>query len=121
MQSPTSGIDGTRQLAAVAFDWKVNSRLSLKADVEYSRKVITEQSVVTLPAAKNGVITLPAMPDPSKRIAPGWADFDGNNTNALLRADYALADAWLLTVEGGLSETARTRAPRLRSRTTSPS
>ena len=110
LQSPTSGIDGTRQLAAVAFDWKVNSRLSLKADVEYSRKVITEQSVVTLPAAKNGVITLPAMPDPAKRIAPGWADFDGNNTNALLRADYALADAWLLTVEGGMSETARTRA-----------
>ncbi|MGC7532361.1 TonB-dependent siderophore receptor, partial [Pandoraea pneumonica] len=53
LQSPTSGIDGTRQLGAVAFDWKVNSRLSLKADVEYSRKIITEQSVVTLPAAKN--------------------------------------------------------------------
>ncbi|MDF6984491.1 TonB-dependent receptor plug domain-containing protein, partial [Escherichia coli] len=35
LQSPTSGIDGTRQLAAVAFDWKVSSRLSLKADVEY--------------------------------------------------------------------------------------
>ncbi|KHK56209.1 TonB-dependent receptor [Ralstonia sp. A12] len=110
LQSPTNGIDGTRQLGAVAFDWKVNSRLSLKADVEYSRKVITEQSVVTLPAAKNGVITLPAMPDPTKRIAPGWADFDGNNTNALLRADYALTDAWLLTVEGGMSETARSRA-----------
>jgi iron complex outermembrane receptor protein len=110
LQSPTSGIDGTRQLGAVAFDWKVNSRLSLKADVEYSRKIITEQSVVTLPAAKNGVIMLPAMPDPTKRLAPGWADFNGNTTNALVRADYALSDAWLLTVEGGMSETARTRA-----------
>jgi len=66
--------------------------------------------LVTLPAAKNGVITLPAMPDPTKRLAPGWADFNGNTTNALLRADYALSDAWLLTVEGGMSETARTRA-----------
>jgi len=108
--SATHGIDGDREMASLAFDWKVNSRLSLKADVESSRKSIVEQTVVTLPAAKNGVITLPAMPDPTKRIAPDWAKFTANNTNALLRADYALNDAWLLTVEGGMSETARTRA-----------
>lgn len=110
LESPTSGIDGDRQMASVAFDWKVNSRLSLKADVEYARQVITEQSVVTLPAAKNGVISLPAMPDPSKRLSPDWAKFRANSTTAMLRADYALNDDWLVTVEGGTSELARTRA-----------
>jgi iron complex outermembrane receptor protein len=110
LQSPTSGIDGDRQMASVAFDWKVNSRLSLKADVEYARQVITEQALVTLPAAKNGVIAIPAMPDPTKRLAPDWAKFRANGTTALLRADYALTDDWLLTVETGTSEVARTRA-----------
>lgn len=107
--SNIDGIDGNRRFVSAAFDWRVNSRLTLKADVENYRKRITEQAGITRPAAVNGVITLPALPDPNRLLGPAWAVFDAEVTNTQLRADYSLSDNWALTVEAGHSEAERDR------------
>jgi len=102
-------VDGNRRFVSAAFDWRVNSRLTLKADVENYRKRITEQAGITRPAAVRGVITLPALPDPDKLLGPAWAVFDAEVTNTQLRADYSLSNNWALTVEAGHSEAERDR------------
>nr|WP_307688826.1 TonB-dependent siderophore receptor [Variovorax ginsengisoli] len=107
--STIGGVNGSRQFFSGAFDWRVNSRLTLKADVERYRKRITEQAGIQRPSAVNGVITLPSMPDPDKLLGPTWADFEAEVTNTQLRADYALSSNWALTVEAGHSEAERTR------------
>jgi iron complex outermembrane receptor protein len=107
--SSIDGVDGNRQFGSAAFDWRVNSRLTLRADVEQYHKEIVEQAGITRPAAVNGVITLPSLPDPTKRLGPLSAVFDAKVTNTQLRADYALTDNWGLMVEAGHSEGERDR------------
>ncbi|MCR6475988.1 TonB-dependent siderophore receptor [Variovorax sp. ZS18.2.2] len=107
--SNIDGIDGNRRFVSAAFDWRVNSRLTLKADIENYRKRITEQAGITRPAAVRGVITLPALPDPDKLLGPAWAVFDAEVTNTQLRADYSLSNNWALMVEAGHSEAERDR------------
>lgn len=107
--SSIDGIDGNRQFGSAAFDWRVNSRLTLRADVEQYHKEIVEQAGITRPAAVNGVITLPSLPDPTKRLGPLSAVFDAKVTNTQLRADYALTDTWGLLVEAGHSKGERDR------------
>jgi iron complex outermembrane receptor protein len=102
--------NGNRAFVSAALDWRVNARLRLAADLEYDRRRVTEQVGITLPTAVNGVITLPATVDPKRLVGPDWATFRTESKNLLLRADYALADNWALTVEGGHAETARDRA-----------
>jgi iron complex outermembrane receptor protein len=102
--------DGKRGFASAALDWRVNRRLLLKADLEYDRRRVTEQAGIALPAAVNGVITLPRAIDPQRLIGPDWARFESKTTNAQLRADYALSDEWALLVEAGRSVTARDRS-----------
>ena len=102
--------NGNRKFASAALDWRVNSRLLLKADLEYDKRRVTEQAGIQLPTAVSGVITLPRAVDPQRLIGPDWAKFDAETKNILLRADYALNDDWALTVEAGHSETARDRA-----------
>lgn len=102
--------NGNRQFVSAAIDWRVNAHLLLKADLEYEKRRVTEQAGIALPAAVNGVITLPVAVDPKRLIGPDWARFDTESKNLLLRADYALADDWALTVEAGHAETARDRA-----------
>jgi iron complex outermembrane receptor protein len=80
-------VDGHRRFVSAAFDWRVNSRLTLKADVENYRKRITEQAGITRLAAVNGVIALPALPNPHKLLGPPGAVFDAEVTNTQLRAD----------------------------------
>ncbi|MFC6839711.1 TonB-dependent siderophore receptor [Xanthomonas theicola] len=101
--------DGSRRFLSAALDWRVNDRLLLKGDVEYDHRRVTEQAAVTLPTAVGGVITLPHPVDPTRLVGPDWADFEATTRNALLRADYALADGWALTLEAGHSEMARDR------------
>jgi len=101
--------NGNRRFIATALDWRVTNRLLLKADLEYERRRVTEQAGIALPAAVNGVITLPRAVDPKKLIGPDWSNFEAQTRNAQLRADYALSDGWALTVEAGHSETARDR------------
>jgi iron complex outermembrane receptor protein len=107
--SNIDGIDGNRSFVSAAFDWRVDSRLTLKADLENYRKRITEQAGIARPTAVKGVITLPALPDPDKLLGPAWAVFDAEVTNTQLRADYSLSDNWALTVEAGHSEAERDR------------
>jgi iron complex outermembrane receptor protein len=107
--SSIDGIDGNRSFVSAAFDWRVNNRLTLKADVENYRKRITEQAGITRSTAVKGVITLPALPDPDKLLGPAWAVFDAEVTNTQLRADYSLSDNWALTVEAGHSDAERDR------------
>ena len=102
--------NGNRAFVSAALDWRVNARLRLAADLEFDRRRVTEQVGIQLPTAVNGVITLPATVDPKRLVGPDWATFRTESKNALLRADYALADNWALTVEGGHAETARDRA-----------
>ena len=107
--SSIDGIDGNRQFGSAAFDWRVNSRLTLRADIEQYHKEIVEQAGITRLAAVNGVIALPALPDPTQRLGPLSAVFDATVTNTQLRADYALTDNWALMVEAGHSEGERDR------------
>ena len=101
--------NGNRSFVSAALDWRVTNKLLLKADLEYDRRRVTEQAGVALPAAVKGVITLPRAVDPRKLIGPDWSNFEAQTKNAQLRADYAIADGWALTVEAGHSETARDR------------
>ncbi|WUR10936.1 TonB-dependent siderophore receptor [[Empedobacter] haloabium] len=100
---------GNRAFAAVALDWTASPRLRLKADVEYQRRRVTEQAGVMLPAAVAGVIALPHAVDARRAVGPDWALFATESANLQLRADYALGDDWVLTVEGGHAETRRER------------
>nr|WP_229423770.1 TonB-dependent receptor plug domain-containing protein [Massilia frigida] len=101
--------DGRRRFASAALDWRVDSRLLLKADLEYDRRKITEQAGVALPAAVNGVIALPRTVDPARLVGPDIAPFNATSKSVALRADYALAEGWALTLEGGRSQVARER------------
>jgi iron complex outermembrane receptor protein len=107
--STIDGVDGNRKFLSAAFDWRVNNRLTLKADLEYYRKSITEQAGIARLAAVNGLIALPALPDPRKLIGPPSAVFEAEVKTAQLRADYSLSDNWALMVEAGHSEAQRDR------------
>jgi iron complex outermembrane receptor protein len=109
LQSTTNGVSGHRQLISGAFDWQVDDRLTIKADVEYYHRSGQEPGGITLPTAVSGKITLPAVPDPSLRFAPENAVFTTWGMNAALRADYAISDKWSARVEGGVSEAHRNR------------
>ena len=101
--------NGNRGFASAALDWRVNSRLTLKADLEFDHRKTTEQVGVALRTAVNGVIPLPAPVDAKKLVGPDIATFETSTRNAQVRADYALSDNWALTVEAGQSQVARDR------------
>jgi len=106
------GIDnfsGYRALTSGAFDWLATDKLSLKFDIEHYRKEVSEQAAIQVPAAVNGVITLPGVPDATRNLAGEWQKYDAEATNLLLRADYAINDDWALLVEAGKAETLRDR------------
>ncbi|EZP39873.1 TonB-dependent siderophore receptor [Janthinobacterium lividum] len=101
--------NGNRRFLSTALDWRVTNKLLLKADLEYERRRVTEQAGVALPTAVKGGISLPRAVDPRKLIGPDWSNFEAQTKNAQLRADYAIADGWALTVEAGHAEMARDR------------
>lgn len=107
--SAMDGVDGNRQAYSAAFDWRVSSRLVLKADLERYHRSIVEQAGIARLAAVGGVIALPAVPDPTKLLGPSWANFDATVTNMQLRADYSISDSWALLLEAGRSEGERDR------------
>ena len=103
------GINGNRQLISGAFDWRASESLTFRADVEYYRREGEEQGGITLPSAVDGVITLPAVPSPSKRYSPEGAEFDTWGFNAALRADLEIAPDWTVRAEGGVADAHRDR------------
>lgn len=104
------GVDnGSRRFASAALDWRATDRLLLRADFEYDHRRVVEQASVALPSAVDGKITLPHAVNPRNLVGPDWSTFEATTRNALLRADYALADGWTLTAEAGHSGMARDR------------
>lgn len=106
------GIDnysGDRALASAALDWRATSNLSFKLDVEHYRKNVTEPPAILAPAAINGTITLPAVPDNRLNLGGEWQKYDAEATNLLFRTDYALNDNWALLFEAGTAKTERDR------------
>lgn len=101
--------NGDRRFAALAFDWKASSRLKISTDLEYDYRKVTEQVGVSLPTAVNGAISLPHPVDATKMVGPGMAQFQTEELNGLLRADYSLNDNWIATVETGHAQTTRDR------------
>jgi iron complex outermembrane receptor protein len=100
---------GDRSLLSAAYDWRVAPGFSLKADLEHYRKDVSEQAAIRVPDAVGGRIDLPRVPDNKTNLAGEWQHYDAHATNALLRGDLALGDAWSLTVETGRAETVRDR------------
>ncbi|RZL56227.1 MAG: TonB-dependent siderophore receptor [Variovorax sp.] len=107
--SAIDGVDGNRRFLSGAFDWRVNSRLTLRADFETYRKSILEQAGIARLAAVNGTIALPALPDPKRLLGSTGATFEAEVTNAQVRADYSLTNDWALMVEAGRSDAQRDR------------
>lgn len=110
LETPINGVDGYRYVASGAFDWRVTDRLSVKADLEHYRRVTDEPGGISLPAAVNGHITLPDIPDPDNRYAPTNAPYRTWVTNGLGRVDYLLTDDWSVRAEAGYARTRRQRA-----------
>ena len=106
------GIDnysGNRKLAAAAFDLKATKELSFKLDLEHYRKNVSEQAAIVAPAAVNGKITLPSVPDARRNLAGEWQKYDAKATNMLFRTDYLLSDNWAVLFEAGKARTERDR------------
>ena len=101
--------NGNRGFVSGAFDWRVNQRVRLRADLDYDERRVTEQAGINLPPVVDGRITLPRAVDARQLIGPDWARFETHTRNAQLRADIALNDAWALTLEAGHAETKRDR------------
>lgn len=101
--------EGSRGLASAALDWRFNEKLSFKFDIENYRKDVSEQAAIALPAAVNGRITLPPIPDSKQNLAGKWQRYDAEATNLLFRTDYALSDNWNLLFEAGRAKTERDR------------
>ncbi|HEX2012823.1 MAG TPA: TonB-dependent receptor, partial [Roseateles sp.] len=107
-----NGVDnfkGERGLLALAYDWRVSPSANLKVDLEHYQKNVSEQAAITLPAAVNGAISLPRVPDNKTNLGADWARYDAEATNALVRGDIALNDNWVLSLESGRAETKRDR------------
>ncbi|MBB3357155.1 MULTISPECIES: hypothetical protein [unclassified Novosphingobium] len=99
VEMPINGVNGYRYLASGAFDWQASEKLSFKIDAEHHRRATDEPGGITLPAAINGLITLPAIPDPHNRYAPVNAPYRTWVTNALGRVDYSLGGTWSVRAE----------------------
>ena len=107
-----TGIDryqGDRNLVTLAYDWRATSWANIKVDLERYRKNVSEQAGIQLPAAVNGVITLPRVPDNKTNLAGDWARYDAHATNALVRGDFAVNDNWVVSLETGRAKTDRDR------------
>lgn len=108
LRNATEGFTGDRAFGSVALDWRATQDLTLRFDYEDITKNAIENANVALLKAVNNSIAFPAIPDQTRLISGTWAHYDAKAQNALLRADYALGDAWALTVEAGQAKTQRT-------------
>lgn len=108
LRNGIDGVKGDRDLFSLALDWRASQRLSFRFDFEQFHKTITEQAIIVMPAAVNGKISLPALPDASRLLSGGsWTQQKAGAQNLLLRADYALSEQWALLAEVGRAKTVR--------------
>lgn len=97
--------DGERSLFALAHDWRINSAVNFRVDVEHYRKDVSEPAAILY---KPGM-RLPDPVDNRLNHAGEWQRYDAKATNVLARTDITLSDAWMLTLEAGQAETERDR------------
>jgi iron complex outermembrane recepter protein len=109
VETPIDGDRGYRKFVSAALDWRVSDRLKLQYDLEHIETKIVEQAGIAPLAAKNGVITLPAMPDPTRLLVPNNLPTYASATSQLVRADYAFNDHWSANFSIGQSITRRDR------------
>ncbi|MGI4860935.1 MAG: TonB-dependent siderophore receptor [Janthinobacterium lividum] len=109
VETPITGDRGYRKMQSVAFDWRVNRQLTLQYDLEHIEQRVVEQAGIVPLTAKNGVITLPALPSASKLLSPNGYPTQASATSQLLRADYLLSDNWSASISVGQSITRRDR------------
>ena len=109
VDTPIDGDHGYRKFVSAALDWKVNSKLKLQYDFEHIETSVVEQAGITPLAAKNGVISLPGLPDPTKLLVSGDKPTKASANTQLLRADYAISDNWSANFSIGQSITRRDR------------
>ncbi len=107
-----TGVDrttGRRFFTSAAFDWSVTDRLTLQLDAEYIDKSITEATELVLPAAVNGVVTVPPLQKASKNVGATWLLSEGYEYNLLARLKYTISDDWSVTFGTGESYLKRDR------------
>ncbi len=107
-----TGVDdtkGRRYFASAAFDWDVTDDLEIMLDAEYIDKSVTEATELVLPAAVNGVITLPAFQKSSLNLGSDWLLSEGYEYNLLARARYTISADWSLSLGTGESYLERDR------------
>jgi iron complex outermembrane recepter protein len=107
LRNAIDGAEGDRAFGSAALDWAATDKLSFKFDIEQFNKNITEPAVIVMPAAVNGVITLPRLPDASKLLSGTWAKTKADAQNVLLRSDYRINDDWSVLAEAGRARTTR--------------
>jgi iron complex outermembrane recepter protein len=110
VETPIDGDRGYRKFVSAALDWQVTQRLKLQYDLEHIETRVVEQAgIAPLAAGKNGVISLPAIPDPSKLLVSNAHPTNATATSQLVRADYAISDNWSANFTLGQSITRRDR------------
>jgi iron complex outermembrane receptor protein len=109
VETPIDGDRGYRKFISAALDWRVNSKLKLQYDFEHIETSVVEQAGIVPLAAKNGVISLPGLPDPTKLLVSASKPTRASANTQLLRADYALSENWTATFSAGQSITQRDR------------
>lgn len=101
-----TGVDrtrGDREFLSTTLDWKPIEKLLVQADAEYINKTITEPTEWVIPAAVNGVVTLPPLQDPSKNLGAEWLLSEGHEYNLLGRVKYDFSPAWSASFSAGTS------------------
>ena len=109
VETAIDGDRGYRKFISAALDWRVNSKLKLQYDFEHIETSVVEQAGIVPLAAKNGVISLPGLPDPTKLLVSASKPTRASANTQLLRADYALSENWTATFSAGQSITRRDR------------
>jgi len=109
VETPIDGDRGYRKFISAALDWRVNSKLKLQYDFEHIESSVVEQAGIVPLTAKNGVISLPGLPDPTKLLVSASKPTRASANTQLLRADYALSENWTATFSAGQSITRRDR------------
>lgn len=102
-------VEGDRQLAAIALDFKPTDKLSFRFDGEYIAKDISEPAAIALLAPVGGVIPLPPRPSARQNLAGSNFDYDADARNLLLRMDYRFNSVFALKLEGGQALNHRNR------------
>lgn len=109
LENGVLGMGGYGKFGSVGFDWRITDRLSFQYDYEDYSKRVPEQGGVSLATAVNGVVPITRVPNPRNLLSGTWAEYTPHTTNSQGRFDYIIADGWKVLLEGGVSDSDRSR------------